>query len=57
MSNQNLVLQEVDRLKKKIFNKNDYQINLLDFSIHVQKTWCSTMFILRLFLEHPKTSL
>ena len=48
-NNQQALMKEIDFIKKEIFNKNEYQVNLLDFSIQVQKTWCSTQYVLKVF--------
>lgn len=52
-NNQQAVMNEIDTIKKAIFNKNEYQFNYLDFSIEIQKTWCSTHYVLKVFQEYP----
>ncbi len=47
----------IEAVKKKMFSKHDYLINLLDYSVEVQKNWCSTFFLLRAFYEYPEKSL
>ncbi len=49
--------KDVEEIKKQIFNKHDYILNILDYSIEVQKDWCATFYILRTFYEFPEKSL
>ena len=51
------LLKEIEKIKKKILNKNEYFLNTLDYSVQVQKNWCSTMYSLRIFMEQPKNNL
>ncbi len=47
----------IEDIKIKILNKHDYVLNLLDYSVEVQKNWCSTFYLLRAFYEYPEMSL
>lgn len=49
--------RSIEEIKKKILNKHDYILNLLDYSVEVQKNWCSTFYLLRVFYEYPDKSL
>lgn len=37
-----VVMDEIDSLKKKIFNKKENLINPLDYSLEIHKSWCAT---------------
>lgn len=56
-NSQKAVMDQIDSLKKQIFNKSEYAINKLDYSLEIQKNWCATQYCLRIFMEHPKNSL
>ena len=49
--------KDVEEIKKQIFNKHDYILNILDYSIEVQKELCATFYVLRTFYEFPEKSL
>jgi hypothetical protein len=49
--------REIDAKKKKILNKHDYIINLIDYSVEVQSNWCSTFYLLKTFYESPEKNL
>ena len=49
--------REVDAKKKKILNKHDYIVNLLDYSVEVQSKWCSTFYLLKTFYEFSDKNL
>lgn len=51
------LMREVEAKKKKILNKHDYLINILDWSVEVQLNWCSTFYLLRVFYEFPGRNL
>lgn len=51
------LLKNIEESKKKILNKNENMLNILDFSVEIQKNWCSTFYLLKLFYEYPKQSL
>lgn len=47
----------IEEIKKKILNKHEYILNILDYSVEVQKNWCATFYLLRAFYEYPDKSL
>jgi len=49
--------REIDAKKKRILNKHDYIINLIDYSVEVQSNWCSTFYLLKTFYESPEKNL
>lgn len=49
--------KEAEDVKKHMFTKNDYFLNVLEFSIEVQKDWCATFYILKIFFDFPEKSL
>jgi len=44
-------LRDIEAKKKRILNKNEYLVNLLDYSVEVQSNWCSTFYLLKCFYE------
>lgn len=44
-------LRDIEAKKKHILNKNEYLVNLLDYSVEVQSNWCSTFYLLKCFYE------
>lgn len=40
-----------------MFNKHENFLNVLEFSIEVQKDWCATFYIIKTFFEFPEKSL
>lgn len=57
LNNRQELLKKIEESKKKILNKNENMLNILDFSVEVQKNWCSTFYLLKLFYEFPQNSL
>ncbi len=51
------VLRELEAKKKKIFNKHDHFLNILDYSLEEQKNWCSTFYLLKSFYEYSDQNL
>jgi hypothetical protein len=49
--------REVDEVKKQILLKNDFILAVFDYSIEIQKSWCATQYVLRVFIEYPEKSL
>ena len=49
--------KEIEEIKKQILLKNDYILSILDYSIEIQKSWCATQFVLRVFIEYPEKNL
>ena len=56
-NDRNSLNKEAEDVKKHMFNKHDYFLNVLEFSIEVQKDWCATFYILKTFYEYPEKSL
>jgi hypothetical protein len=56
MNDRNQLQKAIEQIKK-ILNKHDYLINLLDYSVETQKNWCSTFYLLKVFYEYPDKSL
>lgn len=57
ISDKEALKREVEQIKKKILNKHDYILNLLDYSVEVQSNLCSTFYLLKTFYEYPNKSL
>lgn len=57
LSDKEALKREIEQIKKKILNKHDYILNLLDYSVEVQSNLCSTFYLLKTFYEHPNKSL
>jgi serine/threonine protein kinase len=51
------VLRELEAKKKKIFNRHDNFLNVLDYSLEEQKNWCSTFYLLKTFYEYSEKTL
>lgn len=51
------ILREIEAKKKRILNKNEYLVNLLDYSVEVQTNWCSTFYLLKCFYEYMDKNL
>jgi hypothetical protein len=45
------ILREIEVKKKRMLNKNENLVNLLDYSVEVQSNWCSTFYLLKCFYE------
>lgn len=41
----------IESIKTQILNKNESLLNYLDYSLKVQKTWCSTFYLVKIFME------
>ena len=57
ISDKEALKREIEQIKKKILNKHDYILNLLDYSVEVQSNLCSTFYLLKIFYEYPNKSL
>ena len=57
LNNRQELLKKIEESKKKILNKNENLLNILDYSVDVQNNWCSTFYLLKLFYEYPNKSL
>ena len=57
LSDKEALKRDIEQIKKKILNKHDYVLNLLDYSVEVQSNLCSTFYLLKTFYEHPNKSL
>lgn len=51
------VKREIEAKKKRILNKQDYLVNLLDYSVEEQRNWCSTFYLLKCFYEYVDRNL
>lgn len=51
------VKREIDAKKKRILNKHEYLVNLLDYSLEEQRNWCSTFYLLKCFYEYVDRNL
>jgi hypothetical protein len=57
INNRQELLKTIEESKRKILNKNENLLNILDYSVEVQKNWCSTFYLLKLFYENPNKNL
>jgi hypothetical protein len=57
LNDQSSLAKEIEEVKKQMYLKNDYILQVLDYSVEVQKSLCSTQYILRVFMECPEKSL
>lgn len=51
------VLRDLEAKKKRIFNRHDNFLNILDYSLEEQKNWCSTFYLLKTFYEFSDKTL
>jgi hypothetical protein len=57
LNDKEAILREIESRKKRMLNKHEYLVNLLDYSVEVQTNWCSTFYLLKSFYEHVDKNL
>ena len=51
------LIKDIEQKKRRMLGKHEYLLNVLDYSVIVEKSLCSSFFILKTFIEYPYKSL